>query len=119
MRISDWSSDVCSSDLGDAPGRRRLPAVVEAHAVDDRAVLDQPEQARARIAGLRQRGQRADLDETEAEMRHRMRDTRVLVETGREAHRVGQGEARQPGSRSEEPTSELQYLMPTTYAGLW
>src|SRR3546814_12052259 len=25
MRISDWSSDVCSSDLGDRPGRRVAP----------------------------------------------------------------------------------------------
>src|SRR3546814_9324770 len=90
-----------AAQAGDAPGRRRLPAVVEAHAVDDRAALDQPEQARARIAGLRQRGQRADLDETAAEMRHRMRATRVLVETGREPHRGGKGEARWPGRERE------------------
>src|SRR3546814_2918236 len=29
MRISDWSSDVCSSDLGDAAGVRIDPALVQ------------------------------------------------------------------------------------------
>src|SRR3546814_13199555 len=28
MRISDWSSDVCSSDLGAAPGRLARPAAI-------------------------------------------------------------------------------------------
>src|SRR3546814_21184940 len=32
MRISDWSSDVCSSDL---PGREQLAVAVAAAAVDD------------------------------------------------------------------------------------
>ena len=40
--------------------------------------LGQPEQARARVAVLRQRGQRADLDKAEAEMRHHMRDAGIL-----------------------------------------
>src|SRR3546814_7183555 len=31
MRISDWSSDVCSSDLGDDPGLLRLPPRPAAH----------------------------------------------------------------------------------------
>src|SRR3546814_16200311 len=30
MRISDWSSDVCSSDLGDAPAIWRGPMVTQA-----------------------------------------------------------------------------------------
>src|SRR3546814_12484504 len=37
MRISDWSSDVCSSDLGDAAARGRLELLTplaKAHATD-------------------------------------------------------------------------------------
>ena len=49
--------------------RGGLPAIVEAHAVDHRPVLGQPEQPRLRIARLRPRGERADLDEAEAEAR--------------------------------------------------
>src|SRR3546814_1019750 len=35
MRISDWSSDVCSSDLVDALGQRHQPAI--AHVVAEEA----------------------------------------------------------------------------------
>src|SRR3546814_14802180 len=89
MRISDWSSDVCSSDL-----------------VDDGAVLRQAEDARARIARLRARRHRADLDEAEAEAQHGGHDLRVLVEAGGEAERIAEGEAPeragQDGIRSDE-----------------
>src|SRR3546814_15583299 len=37
MRISDWSSDVCSSDLGDARGRRGAGVEGEARRRGDRA----------------------------------------------------------------------------------
>ena len=61
-------------EADDAAGRpRREPGgdrggavVVEAEAVDDGAVPGQPEQARARVAGLRPRRRGADLDEAEA-----------------------------------------------------
>src|SRR3546814_5118017 len=79
MRISDWSSDVCSSDLypvrrvlvgpdidaGEAALRAMalqagngggLPPIVEAHAVDDGAIFHQAEQARAGVAQQRQIG---------------------------------------------------------------
>ena len=56
-----------SRSAGDAGERGVETAVVEAHAVDDRAVLLQPEQARARVAGLGLRRKRADLDAAEAE----------------------------------------------------
>ena len=58
-----------------APQRRRLALIVEAHAVDHRPVLGQPEQPRLRIARLRPRRQRADLDEAEAEARASARKT--------------------------------------------
>src|SRR3546814_12539505 len=38
MRISDWSSDVCSSDL-----RPRAPQLVERHAAVEDVAADQPE----------------------------------------------------------------------------
>src|SRR3546814_11950205 len=37
MRISDWSSDVCSSDLGQAGGRNAAAAPVDAFVVGQRA----------------------------------------------------------------------------------
>src|SRR3546814_2653292 len=41
MRISDWSSDVCSSDLGRAPQPRRLPPQQEGRR-QDRGGLTRP-----------------------------------------------------------------------------
>src|SRR3546814_18153093 len=38
MRISDWSSDVCSSDLLDRTGRDRQPAAVQGLVVDPAGV---------------------------------------------------------------------------------
>src|SRR3546814_9122619 len=96
MRISDWSSDVCSSDLG------RKDRVV-----DDRngsKKLDDPDDI----------GQRGRL-----EQRDKLRDQ------GREhvAERLGEHHAKQrlarieaDGTRSEEHTSELQSLMRISYA---
>src|SRR3546814_10554607 len=118
MRISGWSSDVCSSDLvaharriisypvrrvlvgpdidaGEAALRAMalqagngggLPPIVEAHAVDDGAIFHQAEQARAGVAQLRQRRQRAKLGKAKTQ------------------------------TRSEEHTSELQSLMRISYA---
>ena len=64
--------------------RARLPAIVESHPVDDRAVLGEPEQPRLRIALLRARRDRSDLDESEAEAEHLLGDFRVFVEPGGE-----------------------------------
>ncbi len=62
--------------------------VVEAHPVDHRPVLRQPEQPRLRISRLRPRSQRSDLDEAEAEAEHLAIDLAVLVEARGEADRV-------------------------------
>ena len=51
--------------------RRLHAAVVEAQAVDHRAVLRQAEDARLGIARLGARRHRADLDEAESEIEHR------------------------------------------------
>src|SRR3546814_8998886 len=98
MRISDWSSDVCSSDLVarlvDAAQARGLPA---------------PDQAGVSSQAARQQ----------------LRDHRGLaVRAGREHHRFvlpPHGRPTQAGSlgielRSEEHTSELQSLMRISYA---
>ena len=52
----------------EAADRGIRPAVVEAHAVDERAVGDEPEQPRALVAGLGDGGERSDLDVPEAEL---------------------------------------------------
>src|SRR3546814_7521323 len=92
MRISDWSSDVCSSDLHIGEGRNEQRAAVDRQ-------RDQPEQhidanhhrrgAAGDIVALRHAKQKED----------RMRD-----------HRRGQ-----QVKRSEEHTSELQSLMRNSY----
>ena len=68
---------------------RRQALAVEAEAVDERLVLDQAEEPRRRIAGLRPRRHRADLDEAEAEAQHRVGHLGMLVEAGGEPDRVG------------------------------
>src|SRR3546814_10185017 len=105
MRISDWSSDVCSSDLriaeGSQPAAGRFQAgVVEAEAVDHRAVLGKTEDAEAGIAGLWARRHRAHLDEAEAEAEHGGHRARILVEAGGKAERVAERQA--PERRGEK-----------------
>src|SRR3546814_2600252 len=97
MRISDWSSDVCSSDLGRDPGGgdrlvgicRQLPAV-------------------ARIGTARLSDARPDRQT------HARPDQSAGV-----PDRAGDWSAarvRREDERSEEHTSELQSLMRNSYA---
>src|SRR3546814_7958620 len=128
MRISDWSSDVCSSDLIDAveidadAGIDRGEEVVLADAADE----DDCGVAGARIAGRGVEGQAWD----------RLRDGRdirraFLLERGtgdcghrhgrvlqrfRTAARCHHDVAYALAGRSEEHTSELQSLMRSSYA---
>src|SRR3546814_9214178 len=106
MRISDWSSDVCSSDLRHAversvagPGRHLLCVHLPR-----RALVDQDE------VGVLPGGERAGL---EAEQLRRMGGEQV--EQARRRHMPIADEL-QPHRRSEEHTSELQSLMRTSYA---
>ena len=71
----------------EAADRGIRPAVVEAHAVDERAVVDEPEQARALVAGLGDGGDGADLDVPEAELAEPANGEGVLVEARRDAER--------------------------------
>src|SRR3546814_5656593 len=108
MRISDWSSDVCSSDLerrdglqgGDVvPGCLRLLDTGEVR-VDDLGVALQAEDQR-------------DVD-GDARTDH-LGDRRQAGLRGRDLDQhVGPVHAR--GERSEEHTSELQSLMRISYA---
>src|SRR3546814_7052149 len=112
MRISDWSSDVCSSDLLPAGDRRRdRPA-------DRRVGLCQPGGRaghRLRIEDLLgfQRAAQAGAIESDVAVRRVLDQRQVGVERER-----GQIVAppRQQRARSEEHTSELQSLMRISYA---
>src|SRR3546814_4187277 len=107
MRISDWSSDVCSSDLGERDSQKRHR---------------ERERERARTAAISLASeQHAEIDfEARDQHQHREAYQREHV------HRGARGEQRKPAwthgdaegdleherwDRSEEHTSELQSLM--------
>src|SRR3546814_6531839 len=101
MRISDWSSDVCSSDLqrqAVVPGRKEAE--------------HDPHQDDQRHAGAH------EVDEAVVARVHHQQvglvaDRRGEGAVGGEDHRHGKG---LHWDRSEEHTSELQSLMRTSYA---
>src|SRR3546814_2399389 len=103
MRISDWSSDVCSSDLdqvGDDGARGGAIACA-------RAFEEQPPDE---IALGDDRIERA------RDMRERMIErNEVRMDALEQSGAVRLGDAHQP-DRSEEHTSELQSLMRISYA---
>src|SRR3546814_4927222 len=105
MRISDWSSDVCSSDLRlDTLVERHERAVGGAHRddqillVEHLVVLEVVEQRAGRALGVGGEEHRGALDAF-----------------GRAARKRG-GKLRHRDRRSEEHTSELQSLMRISYA---
>src|SRR3546814_6181751 len=108
MRISDWSSDVCSSDLG----RSRL-SVLSPHSCRSGSTL-----SRRSLPHARYRGDlfhpRHDLDFIDIVERDQLHAPR------RFAHGDGRhwrhGVERAAIARSEEHTSELQSLMRNPYA---
>src|SRR3546814_6372070 len=96
MRISDWSSDVCSSDLlRSVEERPRLVDVAALHGIAD-ALLER----------LGQRG--AAGEEQPGSHRHRQPQAEAVAH----AHQQQRREDR----RSEEHTSELPSLMRISYA---
>src|SRR3546814_6872342 len=103
MRISDWSSDVCSSDLLHQ---------VRGRAVHLARVADQPKlriPALACLDHLDERGRRGDVRAFE-----RAGDEPRLGIVGQDAAISHPEQAVEP--RSEEHTSELQSLMRISYA---
>src|SRR3546814_4872628 len=119
MRISDWSSDVCSSDLEDFDHRELAalfhpqdhPRRLAGHAAVAQGVLHQHGEHLLQVARVDQHGQGryavAELD---------------LVQVGRDGFEVVVEEAAHEDGqvdvlrRSEEHTSELQAQMRTSYA---
>src|SRR3546814_10259778 len=102
MRISDWSSDVCSSDLFDRDAR--VPetkfAIGVGEAIDDARAFVQ-------VAALEQHRTRAERAQTG------QRPFGIAtVGDARTQQQLGLRDVR----RSEEHTSELQSLMRTSYA---
>src|SRR3546814_8210193 len=124
MRISDWSSDVCSSDLrrhqdrgqgavdaawraprrSRGEGRGRRPAGGDEPLPEDRVRAPEP---RDRLDGRqhpRDQFQEAEQDLSVAE------NSKPAAGTGRAAENTA------PYGRSEEHTSDLQSLMRISYA---
>src|SRR3546814_9303598 len=119
MRISDWSSDVCSSDLCPASSCRAIPL----YAPDARQRQRRPVTLR-RAARLRRHQQRlADrlplLRRRPGQFRAHLRQ-RVLADAAVPlpvlAGELALLEGMNGVERSEEHTSELQSLMRTSYA---
>src|SRR3546814_9788810 len=106
MRISDWSSDVCSSDLGrDHRHQRQVD--------DDRA--DPPYPGDGGHPQPVRRQYRAADPRTAALARRRRLRTRT-VELSNRFDAEPRLRCRDPAQRSEEHTSELQSLMRISYA---
>src|SRR3546814_957973 len=110
MRISDWSSDVCSSDLPRAFG-----LLVEHHIIGGDGVGVEDQILRFRIFEIGM----AALDEigVDRAVDDRVRDVNALRPQFAR-HRLREHTQRALGARkrSEEHTSELQSLMRISYA---
>src|SRR3546814_5777625 len=122
MRISDWSSDVCSSDLAGAGAG--VPAPRGALVLDAAAgagVLHHLPGRGAVACAARDRHAARALRAAGAGRGHERRT--VVARRLDPPARAAQGERSQPAlatgpaDRSEEHTSELQSLMRTSYAG--
>src|SRR3546814_3137414 len=113
MRISDWSSDVCSSDLAAAPGEAWLVLGDMRELGDDAQSLHEQAGRRAKEAGIARLYALGALSAAGADAfgeGGRKFDTHeALAEALRADIAAFLG-------RSEEHTSELQALMRTSYA---
>src|SRR3546814_7064566 len=114
MRISDWSSDVCSSDLKIEPGSEAARLQIDDRVADndegdgrERAQQDQLlEERNAPSAGLPRAGR--------ANPAGALALVHQVCSSGR--HRITAGVSAVSSARSEEHTSELQSLMRSSYA---
>src|SRR3546814_5339901 len=110
MRISDWSSDVCSSDLqqdAEALPQRDPLAIEDAcqrHDEDRRGGIDEPD-----VGG--RGGVGGDVDEGAADAHAERAEHQDIAPFPQDVVAMAP-----QCSRSEEHTSELQSLMRTSYA---
>src|SRR3546814_7870941 len=113
MRISDWSSDVCSSDLLGGTDDVRLPRI--AHAVD-RMTRDRADQCAQRSAQRepRRAAQYLAPDAHLAPSRLLL-PVRTIAKNPPRCAQIAEAAALSQ-ARSEEHTSELQSLMRISYA---
>src|SRR3546814_7033331 len=118
MRISDWSSDVCSSDLVPPSAASGRPAAIDHHRLaghERRVVRGEIERQRGDLLRLPQpphRLARAKRRQRAVEIAGR---TQAIVER-RGFDRAGADRVAADALRSEEHTSELQSLMRISYA---
>src|SRR3546814_8472490 len=106
MRISDWSSDVCSSDLIRLRKHREQPVGRRLHRGIGLGSLPQaPPQAAPAIMGERQK---LILRQPDQRRHQQCRKRQIIARLKREAD--------ERKHRSEEHTSELQSLMRISYA---
>src|SRR3546814_8709860 len=132
MRISDWSSDVCSSDLDDrAAGRQAAVRFRVAHDIERGAVLYRsagvrifalaPDFAAGFLARPLEQHQRRVADQLQAVFRNHHAPDLGRPPGRRKTASLDPAKVRlcRPtghGRRSEEHTSELQSLMRISYA---
>src|SRR3546814_1294196 len=119
MRISDWSSDVCSSDLAEAARARanRYKPLAEQQAVSQQDYTDALAQARGAEAAVKQ--QQAALESAQVNLKFTTVPAPITGRIGRSLFTVGAlvtSSQTEPLARSEEHTSELQSLMRISYA---
>src|SRR3546814_3762882 len=115
MRISDWSSDVCSSDLPFVDGE--LDVLPLHAALSDQPVLNALIDHRARVAARRKDGGRVALRLRQREPHVGCRDGRLGTLDDPVAEDL-HGRTRLSDFRSEEHQAELQSLMRIPYAVL-
>src|SRR3546814_1227573 len=113
MRISDWSSDVCSSDLRDRPVDARL---ANAGRSLGHGFLDQDLDKARQVVNLNIIGTISLIHKVGRQMRQRGQG-KILITGSIAGFIPGSFQAVYNGTkRSEEHTSELQSLMRISYA---
>src|SRR3546814_4785932 len=112
MRISDWSSDVCSSDRLPSQGREQKLAA-SAAPTKDRSLVRLRHRPLSRLVGAARIG-REQLHQIHTRLVRSLPQRHVVVV--HQVLRAQQIVVVLAEARSEEHTSELQSLMRTSYA---